>query len=48
MTTDKRKELLREFKQLRNDDADFANLYSDTLEEFEAWVIDYEIDADWS
>jgi hypothetical protein len=45
---DKRKELLQEFRQLRNDNADFANLYSDTVEDFEVWVMDYEIDADWA
>ena len=44
---ERRETLLREFRQLRNDDADFANLYDDTLEEFEAWVMDFEIDADW-
>jgi hypothetical protein len=48
MKTDRRKELLSEFRQLRNDDANFANLYDDTEEDFLVWVIDYEIDADWA
>jgi hypothetical protein len=39
--------LYSEFEQLLKDDSDFANLYDDTEEDFLAWVIDYEIDADW-
>lgn len=39
--------LYDEFVQLRKDDSDFANLYDENEIDFHAWVMDYEVDADW-
>lgn len=39
--------LYAEFSQLRNDDAVFAELYADNEDDFNAWVMDYELDKDW-
>ena len=39
--------LYAEFYQLRNDDAVFAELYADNADDFNAWVMDYELDKDW-
>ncbi len=43
----RRAKLYDEFIQLRNDDNTFSDLYDDTIEDFECWVMDYEIDTDW-